>query len=335
MMIETAAFGGARVSRIIKGAWQLHEAASSIDRARAIADMLAYAGAGITTFETADVYRGVDELIGATLRERAGIRVHGRLTVPTEGEVTRERIAASIEAVRSRLGAARIDLMQLAMWRFDPARWRAAAEHAASLLADGRIALLGVMNIDAPVIDDLRAAGVALASAQAQFSLIDRRAERTLLPYCRAHGMAFFGFGALAGGFIGERWLGALDPGATGPFHAEYRAIIEEFGGWALFQRLLGALQAIGARHGAGIGTIALRWCLDRPGVTALLVGASGTAHLPALKQLASIRLTDADRAGIDAVLAESTGPSGPVGALERDPSGAIARAISARKLAP
>jgi aryl-alcohol dehydrogenase-like predicted oxidoreductase len=331
-MIETAAFGGARVSRIIKGAWQLHEAASYLDRGQAIADMCAYADAGITTFETADAYRGVDELIGVFLRERSGLRVHCRLTVPTEGEITRERIAASVEATRARLGVSRVDLVQLAMWSFDEARWRAAAEHAA---LDAHIARLGVMNVDAPAVDDLRAAGVPIAAAQAQFSLIDRRAERTLLPYCRAHGLAFFGYGVLSGGLISERWLGASDPGPTGDFHAEYRVMIEEFGGWALFQRLLRALVAIGARHQAGIGAIALRWSLDRPGVTSLLVGASSAARLLALRQLAAITLTEADHAEIDAVLADSSGPTGPVGALERDPSGPMARAINARKLAP
>jgi aryl-alcohol dehydrogenase-like predicted oxidoreductase len=161
-----------------------------------------------------------------------------------------------------------LDLLQLSMWNFDAGRFQAAADHAARLMDSGRIARLGVMNVDADCVAALRRAGARVASAQAQFSLIDRRAERELLPLCQREGLAFFGYGALAGGFISNRWLGRPDPGIAGARHPEYRVMIDAFGGWALFQRLLSALAGIAARHDVDIGTIALRWALDRPGVT-------------------------------------------------------------------
>lgn len=328
MAVETAAFAGAHVSRLIKGGWQLHDRASVLDRKAALRDMAAFAAAGITTVEAADCYDGVEALIGdfRAAYPDIAVRVHTRLTIPADGALTARAIAAAVASACVRLRSTTLDLLQLSLWRFDPHRWRAAAQHAAGLPC---VAALGVMNVDVPAIATL--AEVPIVSVQAQFSLLDRRAESTLLPFCRATGRAFLGYGALAGGFLSDRWLGRPDPGAAG--HAEFRAIIEEFGGWPLFQRLLGVLSAIAHGHACSISNIALRWALDRPGCTALLVGASDASHLPALSRLAAITLSADDHALIDEVLANSRGPSGPVGGLERDPDSVFARAIAARSL--
>lgn len=331
--IETVPFAGTTISRLIKGGWQLHEHAGSLDRAVALRDMHAFADAGINVFETADSYRGVERLVGAFLAERPDrIRVHTRLTVPTDGAVTAARTREAVAAACRNLGVDRLDLLQLSMWRFERERWRAAADHVAAFHAEGIVESIGVMNVDDDEIDRLVHAGVPLVSAQAQLSLIDRRAQRTLLPACRKRGLAFFGYGALAGGLLSHRWLARPDPGIAGAPHPEYRAMIDAFGGWALFQRLLTVLAAIAARHSVDIGTIALRWALDQQGVTAMLVGARDAAHLPQLLRLGSIRLDAEDLTGIDTVLDESRGPRGPVGGIERDPAGALARAIAARR---
>jgi aryl-alcohol dehydrogenase-like predicted oxidoreductase len=330
-VIETVAFAGTRISRLIKGGWQLHERAGSLDRTAALADMHAFADAGISTFEAADIYDGVEALIGAFNDERrtrglADVRVHTRLSVPRAGEISAESIARAVDSARAQLHATRLDLVQLSMWQFNRERWLAAARHIARTPVDR----IGVQNVDAGEVAALRDAGIAIASAQAQFSLLDRRAERTLLPACRAAGLAFFGYGALTGGLLSGRWLGQPDPGMTGALHPPYRVIVEAFGGWALLQRLLTTLDRVAQRHGVGLGTVALRWVLDHPGVTSVLIGASNAAHLPELLRLSSLTLDPQDHAEIDEVLAASTGPRGPVGALEREPDGAMARAIAA-----
>ncbi|MGI9357084.1 MAG: aldo/keto reductase, partial [Rhizobiaceae bacterium] len=61
------------ISRIIKGSWQLAGDHGEVDRQKAIADMEAFVDAGITTFDCADIYKGVEEMIGefiADLRKR-------------------------------------------------------------------------------------------------------------------------------------------------------------------------------------------------------------------------------------------------------------------------
>ncbi|HVT52434.1 MAG TPA: aldo/keto reductase, partial [Dongiaceae bacterium] len=55
---------GYRISRVIRGGWQLAGGHGEIDREAAVADLVASAEAGITTFDCADIYTGVEELIG-------------------------------------------------------------------------------------------------------------------------------------------------------------------------------------------------------------------------------------------------------------------------------
>ncbi|MGD8491689.1 MAG: aldo/keto reductase, partial [Anaerolineae bacterium] len=59
---------GYSISRVIKGGWQLAGGHGTVDRDQALADMRQYVEAGITTFDCADIYTGVEALIGEFLR---------------------------------------------------------------------------------------------------------------------------------------------------------------------------------------------------------------------------------------------------------------------------
>jgi aryl-alcohol dehydrogenase-like predicted oxidoreductase len=90
----------------------------------------------------------------------------------------------------------------------------------------------------------------------------------------------------------------------------------------------------VAERHGVAMASVALRWVLDRPGVAATLVGASDPARAHAWGEVFAMRLAPEDLAALDAVLSRARGPGGPVGGLERDPSGPMARAIAASRAA-
>jgi aryl-alcohol dehydrogenase-like predicted oxidoreductase len=102
----------------------------------------------------------------------------------------------------------------------------------------------------------------------------------------------------------------------------KYRLIIEEFGGWPLFQQLLEVLQRVALRHGVDIASVATRMVLDRPEVAAAIVGATNTAHLPQHRTLGGLMLSSEDARDINAICAQRRGPSGEVYALERDRDG-------------
>jgi aryl-alcohol dehydrogenase-like predicted oxidoreductase len=103
---------------------------------------------------------------------------------------------------------------------------------------------------------------------------------------------------------------------------AKYKLIIDDFGGWALFQELLAALRAIANKHTTDVATIASAWVLAQPGVAAVIVGARNRAHVGANAQAAKITLTAQDQAAIAAVMARARGPTGDTYKLERDRTG-------------
>lgn len=317
---------GYDISRIVKGGWQLAGGHGAVDAATALEDMARFVDAGITTFDCADIYTGVEALIGRFLAGRGSgatpVQVHtkyvpDRSTLATCGDA---EVAAAVDRSLTRLGVERLDLVQFHWWDYDMPRWRDVAEALTRQRQAGKIRHIGLTNFDTPHVEALVAAGVPVVSHQVQYSLLDVRPAARMAPACAARGIQLLCYGALAGGFFAEHWIDRPEP----PFpHAnrsrtKYHLIIEEFSGWARFQALLRALAAIARRHDASIGAVAIRWVLDRPQVGAAIVGATSARHLADTLRAASLVLDDDDRAAIDAAIGPRTGPAGDVYALER-----------------
>ena len=334
--VETVALRpGYRISRLVKGGWQLAGGHGPVAPERAVADMADFVDAGISAFDCADIYTGVEALIGAFLARAsaargpawaAGIKVHTKYVPDLEAlpRIDRRSVARGIDRSLARLGRERLDLVQLHWWDFAVPGWTDCAGCLADLRAEGKIDRIGVTNFDERRLAAIAASGVDVVSAQVQYSLLDRRPEGGFLEWARANGVAVFAYGALAGGFLTDRWLGAPDPGFAFANRSlvKYRLIIEEFGGWSLFQDLLRALRGIADRRRADVAAVALRWTLDLPGVAAVIVGARYADRLPRTLRAFAIALDEADRAAIRAVQARARGPAGPVYGLERDRQG-------------
>ena len=90
----------------------------------------------------------------------------------------------------------------------------------------------------------------------------------------------------------------------------------------AAFQDMLGALGEVAARYGVGIGAVAIRWVLDQPGVSGVIVGARHARHLDQVGQACGLSLDDHDRAAIARVQSASSGPTGDTYDLERAKDG-------------
>jgi aryl-alcohol dehydrogenase-like predicted oxidoreductase len=321
-------------SHLIKGGWQLAGGHGSVDESAAIADMFAYAESGITTFDCADIYTGVEAMIGRFLREwRAqkgadapSIRVHTKCVpdldlLPT---LTRADLERTIDRSLRRLGVEQLDLVQFHWWDYavgDPVQ---AALHLDAMRREGKIAALAVTNTDLPHLRAIVDAGVPITAHQLQCSLLDRRALGPMRDYCVQQGIKLYSYGSLAGGFLHERWLGADAP--SEPLEnrslVKYKLIIDEWGGWEPFQSLLRALEAVATRHQTTIGAVALRWVLDQPGISAAIVGSRNVKHLPGTLAALSVEMTDAERSELSAALGAGPGPRGDVYALERDKAG-------------
>lgn len=322
------------IPRLIKGGWQLAGGHGAVDPASAIADMTAFADAGITAFDCADIYTGVEELIGRFIRhwravrgsDAPPIRVHTKCVPDLDllPRLTRTDIARVIDRSLQRLGVDRLDLVQLHWWDYDIPGFVDAALHLRDLQQAGKIHHLGATNFGTPELTALLDAGIPLVSHQVQLSVLDARALREMATLTQARGVGLLTYGALAGGFLHERWLGAPDPASPLENRSlvKYKLIIDDFGGWPLFQRLLHTLHQIAMAHATTIGAIALRYVLDQTPVAAAIVGARSTAHLAPTIAAAMISLTPAERSLLGSVLDQAAGPLGDVYALEREKGG-------------
>lgn len=322
---------GYSVSRVLKGGWQLAGGHGVVDRAAALDDMARFADAGITTFDCADIYTGVEALIGAFLRGRASgsapIQVHTKY-VPdfdTLATVSRRDVEAAIDRALARLGLERLDLVQFHWWNYGVPRYVEVARWLDDCRRAGKIAHLGATNFDASRLRELLDAGVPLVAHQVQYSLMDRRPAAAMTALCEQAGVQLLCYGGLGGGFLSDRYLDQPPPPEPLDNRSlvKYRLIIEEFGGWPRFQALLRSLRAVATGHGVTMGTVALRWVLDQPRVAGVIVGARHARHLAALESAAALELTDADRAAIARAQQAAAGPSGEVYELERAPGGA------------
>jgi len=318
---------GYDISRLVKGGWHLAGDHGAVDPEQARKDMAAFIDAGITTFDCADIYTGVEELIGSFRKAYPGhasrMQVHTKFVPDLSqlGLVDRRQVESIIDRSLSRLAMERLDLVQFHWWDYETPRYVEVALELVRLQRAGKIAHIAVTNFDTPRLAQLIDAGVPVISNQVQYSLLDDRPSHGMVEYGQAHGVALLCYGTVSGGFLSERWLGRPEPTAAfgNRSLSKYKLIIDEFGGWALFQELLSALSRVAARHGTDIATVATRAVLDRAQVAAAIVGAVNASHLAAHERIASFALDGDDHAAIASVTGRRAGPAGDVYALERD----------------
>jgi aryl-alcohol dehydrogenase-like predicted oxidoreductase len=326
---------GYEISRVIRGGWQLAGGHGAVDRRAAVNDLIASAEAGITSFDCADIYIGVEEIIGdfrTAYRDRhdadalARIKVHTKFVPDLDilPKISKAHVTGVIDQSLRRLHMERLDLVQFHWWDYTVAGYVDAALWLVELQKEGKIDLLGGTNFDTPHSAELIAEGYPLVSMQVQYSLLDARPEHGLAALGREHGMYLLCYGSVAGGFLSDHWLGRAEP--KPPFENrslnKYKLIIDDFGGWDLFQHLLQVLRRIADTHGSDIATVASCAMLERPQVAAVIVGARNRSHLKANMAIADLRLGALDLGLIDEVLRQRLGPQGDVFALERDRRG-------------
>jgi aryl-alcohol dehydrogenase-like predicted oxidoreductase len=326
---------GYEISRVIRGNWQMAEGHGSHRSGEAIDDLVAYADAGITTFDCADIYTGVEELIGR-FRRRYGIlrgeAAAGRIHVHTKfvpdldvlTRITKADVERVIDRSLARLGTDRLDLVQFHWWDYAAPRWLETLHWLDELRAAGKIRNLGATNFDSEHLAAILGAGIPLRSMQVQYSLLDRRPEKAMRGITEAGGVSLLCYGTVAGGFLGDRWLGRAEPREAFENRSlvKYKLIIDDIGGWDLFQALLSTLRGIADRHGTDIATVASAAMLTRPGVAAVIVGARDRSHLGANLAVCDLKLAANDLAAIEAVMAGAKPLDGDVYTLERDREG-------------
>ncbi len=323
------------ISPVINGCWQLTPdhgggPSSEAEIFNIFAELVEQ---GFTTFDCADIYTGVESLLGRYRRSLPDpdlIQVHTKL-VPDKAtlhELTAGQVDSVINRSLKRLGVERLDLVQFHWWDFDVPGLELLTERLVRAQQSGKIRLLGATNFNSDQVLQLLGQDIPLVSLQTQFSLLDRRPEKRMTELSRKSGVALLPYGVLAGGFLSRKYLGARAPTRMNRSLVKYRLIIEEAGGWGIYQELLRTLSSIAEKHGLPLELIAARWAMNQPGVRAIILGIGTRSRASLNRALSKIELDAQDRQKIRIQLGRQKTPDGDLYDLERDENGPHARII-------
>ncbi len=264
--------------------------------------------AGITTFDTANVYSAgsSEEITGALLREFAqreeiviATKVHGRMGPGTNGGgLSRGAIMTQIDASLKRLGTDYVDLYQI--HRFDPEV--PVAETMAALhdvVKSGKARYIGASSMwtwqFAQMQHTADVEGLTrFVSMQDQYSLLQREEEREMHPYAFDTGVGVIPWSPLARGKLTRDWDDTTSRSET-----------DEFGkklfGFEGDRRIVEAVAAVAKDRGVSRAQVALAWVLAQPAVTAPIVGATKAQHLEDAILAADLELTDDELDALEA----------------------------------
>lgn len=301
------------ITRLLNGMWQVSGAHGQIDPQAALDDMLAYHAAGFRTWDLADHYGPAEDFIGkfkARLAQQddASPQEIQAFTkwVPRPGSMSREKVEAAIDVSRRRMNADTLDMLQFHWWDYNHPAYIDAMQHMQALQSDGKIRYLGLTNFDTSHMRHILDAGVPLVSNQVQFSIIDRRPEQEMIPACEQYGVHLLTYGTLCGGLLTDRYVDAPEPSRhelTTASLRKYKNMIDQWGGWALFQELLQTLRQIADKHAVSIANVATRYILDKPQVAGVIAGVrlGVREHRDENARVFTVTLDDDDHAAIDA----------------------------------
>lgn len=275
--------GSFEVPAIITGMWQVAGGHGTIDVKKAVNEMKLYAFAGLGVFDMADIYGPAEEIYGMFYKEYWGSKPVRGFTkfVPrygNSGSDTRPVVEAGIDRSRKRMGVATLDMVQFHWWDYSDGRYCDAMKWLYTLQQEGKIKELGLTNFDtehmAKIVEDC---GIPIVSNQVAYSIIDTRPEKKMVAWCLHHNVQLLAYGTLLGGFMSEKYLGRPEPKRPDLITSslsKYKYVIDQWGGWTLFQDLLRALSQIANKYKVSISNVAVRYIADKPAVAAVIVGA-------------------------------------------------------------
>ena len=258
---------------------------------------------GINFFDTADMYSvgASEEILGRALKDfaqRDRVIIATKVFNPMSDDrndrgLSRKHIFHSIDASLRRLGTDYVDLYQI--HRFD---YHTPIEETLQALADvvraGKALYLGASSMFAWQFAKMLYAADRLGlprfvSMQNHYNLVYREEEREMFPLCREEGIGVIPWSPLARGFV----MGNRRPE---DFGETVRAKTDTYAHGLYYQpsdfEIVNRISEVARTRGVSNAQIALAWILQKPGVTAPIIGASKLAHLEDAVAATELQLT-------------------------------------------
>ena len=318
--MEFFTLNSARVSRIGLGTWAIGGTEwGEVSEGDAIATCLAIFDHGINLIDTAPIYGygRAEDIVGKAMRQhgrrdRFYIATKAGLEWNDNGVFANSdptRLRKEFEDSLRRLGTDYVDLYQI-HWPDTTVPVERAAEVLLALYEERRIRSIGVSNFSVAQMEDFRRVA-PLHSNQPPYNLFERAIDDEVLPYCQQHSIAVLTYSSLSRSLLAGRVtrdmnfakndIRSEDPKFQPPRFQQYLRAVERLDAFAR------------ERYGKRVLDLAVRWVLDRPGISAALWGAKSPEQLNAVDGIFGWTLDSAAVAEIDSIVRESvTDPVGP-----------------------
>ena len=310
---------GLQISEITYGNWLTH--GSQVENDVATQCVRAALDAGITSFDTADVYANgrAEQVLGAALHgeRRESLEVFTKVYWPVGPDpkgkndtgLSRKHILEGIDGSLRRLGMDYVDLYQAHRYdSFTPLEETMQAF--ADVVRAGKALYIGVSEWTAEQIraghELAQQLGIRLVSSQPQYSMLWRIIEGEVVPTCQELGIGQIVWSPIAQGVLSGKYL----PGQAAP---EGSRATDAKGGADMISRWMTddvltrvqALRPVAADLGLSMAQLAIAWVLQNGNVSAALVGASRPEQVAENVKAAGVEIPADAMKRIDEVLGD------------------------------
>ncbi|WP_432562849.1 aldo/keto reductase family protein [Kineococcus sp. SYSU DK003] len=325
---------GLKISEITYGNWLTH--GSQVENEAAVACVHAALDAGISTFDTADVYANTaaETVLGTALKgqRRESLEILTKVFFPTgpkghnDSGLSRKHVLESINGSLKRLGTDHVDVYQA--HRFDVSTPIEETMQAfADVVRAGKALYIGVSEWTADQLRQGRALadqlGFQLISNQPEYSALYRVIEAEVVPASRELGISQVVFSPIAQGVL----TGKYTPGGAPP---EGSRATDEKGGKQMISRWMRddvlsrvqELKSVARELQLSMAQLAVAWVLQNDNVAAAIIGASRPEQVRENVKASGVTIPPELLERIDAVLGD---------VVERDPARTAAKSPTER----
>ncbi len=306
---------GLKISAVTYGNWLTH--GSQVENEVATRCVHAALDAGITTFDTADVYANTaaETVLGDALKgqRRESLEIMTKVYFPTgpggpnDGGLSRKHVSESIDASLRRLRTDHVDVYQA--HRFDDATPLEETMSAfAQAVRAGKVLYVGVSEWTAQQLRDGHALaedlGIQLVSNQPQYSMLWRVIEDEVLPASRELGVGQVVWSPMAQGVLTGKYAPGQAP-PEGSRATDTKGGADMIAQWMKDDVLtrVQALKPVAEDLGMTMAQMAIAWVLSHDEVSTAIVGASRPEQLAGSAQAAEMKIPEDALSRIDEVL--------------------------------
>ena len=300
---------GIKISSIIMGTWQAgKEMWVGIDDTESTKAIKAAYDAGITTFDTAEVYGSghSEKIVGNALQD-----VRDNVVIATKVFSNHLRYQQVIDACHQSLKNLNTDYIDLYQIHWPPGSF--GAKHVpleetmgalTDLKAQDKIRAIGVSNFSRSQMEEAAKYG-KIDSLQPPYSLFWRKVETDALPYCLENNITLLAYSSMAQGLL---------TGKFGPDHKfaqgdhRFRNKLFQPENYERVQKALEELRPIAKANNITLGQLALAWIVFQPGICAI-AGARSAEQAAQNAAAANARLSEQDLAAVDEIGKTVTDP--------------------------